>query len=106
MCVGAGTILGAKQMDEAIAAGAQFGVSPGFNPTVVRAARTRGFGFVPGVQTPGEMEQALELGCPMVKFFPAVAAGGLPYLRAVAAPYAHTALRIIPFGGLSEENFA
>src|SRR5689334_5487924 len=76
MIVGAGTLLTPAQIDEARAAGAQFGVSPGFNPRVVRAAVERGFPFIPGVMTPGEMEQALELGCPWVKFFPAAAAGG------------------------------
>lgn len=106
MIVGAGTLLTPRQMDEAMAAGAQFGVSPGFNPTVVRAAVARQFMFVPGVLTPGEMEQSLELSCPWVKFFPAAASGGVEFLKAVAAPYAQTPLRVIPLGGIGEKNLA
>jgi 2-dehydro-3-deoxyphosphogluconate aldolase/(4S)-4-hydroxy-2-oxoglutarate aldolase len=106
MCVGAGTLLTLGQLDEARTAGAQFGVSPGFNPTVVRAAVDRNFLFIPGVLTPGEMEQSLELGCPWVKFFPAAAAGGVDFIKAVAAPYAHTSLRLIPLGGVTEQTLA
>jgi len=106
MCVGAGTLLTPAQLDEARSAGAQFGVSPGFNPSVVRAAVERKFLFIPGVVTPGEMEQSLELGCPWVKFFPAAAAGGEEFIKAVAGPYAHTALRLIPLGGIGEQTMA
>jgi 2-dehydro-3-deoxyphosphogluconate aldolase/(4S)-4-hydroxy-2-oxoglutarate aldolase len=106
MVVGAGTLLTPAQVDEARAAGAVFGVTPGFNPTVVRHAVASGFTLAPGVLTPGEMEQSLELGCPVVKFFPAGAAGGPDFIKAVAAPYAHTALRLIPFGGVGEQNLA
>jgi len=106
MLVGAGTLLTPEQIDEAMAAGAQFGVSPGFNPGVVRAAVERNFPFVPGVVTPGEMERSLELGCPWVKFFPAAAAGGVEFLKSVAGPYAHTPLRVIPLGGINEKNMA
>lgn len=104
MTVGAGTLLSPAQVDAARAAGAQFGVSPGFNPRVVRHAVELGFPFVPGVVTPGEMEQSLEAGCDWVKFFPAAAAGGVEFLKAVAGPYGHTRLRIIPLGGVSEAN--
>lgn len=106
MTIGAGTLLTPAQVDEARAAGAVFGVTPGFNPTVVRHAVASGFALAPGVLTPGEMEQALELGCPVVKFFPAAAAGGPDFIKAVAAPYAHTGLRLIPFGGVGENNLA
>lgn len=106
MLVGAGTLLTTAQVDEARAAGAAFGVTPGFNPTIVRHAVASGFTLAPGVLTPGEMEQALELGCPTVKFFPAAAAGGPDFIKSVAAPYAHTALRIVPLGGISEHNLA
>jgi|APCry1669189000_1035189.scaffolds.fasta_scaffold01649_4 2-dehydro-3-deoxyphosphogluconate aldolase/(4S)-4-hydroxy-2-oxoglutarate aldolase len=104
MTVGAGTLLTPVQIDEAIKAGAQFGVSPGFNPTVVRHSVAAGFPFAPGVLTPGEMEQSLELGCPVMKFFPAAAAGGADFIKAIAAPYAHTALRLVPLGGIGESN--
>jgi 2-dehydro-3-deoxyphosphogluconate aldolase/(4S)-4-hydroxy-2-oxoglutarate aldolase len=106
MLVGAGTLLTPAQVDQARAAGAAFGVTPGFNPTVVRHAVATGFTLAPGVLTPGEMEQALELGCPTVKFFPAAAAGGPDFIKAVSAPYAHTDLRLVPLGGIGEHNVA
>jgi 2-dehydro-3-deoxyphosphogluconate aldolase / (4S)-4-hydroxy-2-oxoglutarate aldolase len=104
--VGAGTLLGPRDISEAIAAGAQFGLTPGFNPSVVREARQRGLTLIPGVATPGEMEQALELGCELVKVFPAESLGGVDYLAAVFKPYAHTPLRFIPLGGVNESNLA
>ena len=104
MMVGAGTLLNAVQIDDARAAGASFGLTPGFNPPVVQAAVDRGFPFIPGVLTPGEIEQSLALGCPIVKFFPAASAGGPGFIKAVAAPYAHTPLRIVPLGGISDSN--
>ena len=104
MWVGAGTLLTPAQINEAMDAGALFGVSPGFNPTVIRAAGDRGFPFIPGVFTPGEMEQSLELGCPWVKFFPAGIPGAIDYLKTLSAPYAHTPLRIVPLGGVNAEN--
>ena len=106
MIVGAGTLLTGRQIDEARRAGATFGVSPGFNASVVRHAVRDDFPFVPGTLTPGEMERSLELGCPLVKFFPATAAGGPEFIRALAAPYAHTALKLIPLGGIGEANLA
>jgi len=106
MSVGAGTLLTPGQVDEARSAGAAFGVTPGFNPSVVRHAVATGFTLAPGVLTPGEMEQSLELGCPVVKFFPAAAAGGPDFIKAIAAPYAHTPLRIVPLGGIGEHNLA
>lgn len=102
MHVGAGTLLTPAQVDQARAAGAAFGVTPGFNPTVVAHAAASGFTLAPGVLTPGEIERALELGCPTVKLFPAAAAGGPAFIRALAAPYAHTPLRLIPLGGIDE----
>lgn len=106
MTVGAGTLLTPAQIAGAQAAGAMFGVSPGFNPTVVRAAVAAGFPFIPGALTPGEMEQSLELGCSLVKFFPASAAGGLDFIRSLAGPYGHTPLRLVPLGGIGESNLA
>ena len=104
MAIGAGTLLTPAQVDEARAAGAAFGVTPGFNPAIVRHAVDQGFALAPGVLTPGEMEQSLALGAPVVKFFPAAAAGGVGFLKAIAAPYAHTSLRIVPLGGIGEAN--
>ncbi len=104
MQIGAGTLLTVDQIKQAVNAGAQFGVTPGFNPTVIDAARSMKFSLIPGVMTPGEMERALEMGCPLVKFFPAQVAGGVEFLKAISGPYAHTALRIIPLGGIGPSN--
>ena len=75
MFIGAGTILNTADLHRAFDAGAKFAVAPGFNPTVVRAAVESDFAFAPGVCTPSEVEQAHELGCKFLKFFPAEAAG-------------------------------
>jgi 2-dehydro-3-deoxyphosphogluconate aldolase/(4S)-4-hydroxy-2-oxoglutarate aldolase len=102
MLVGAGTVLTCEQADRAVAAGAKFIVAPGFNPTVVKHCLEKGYPVTPGVQTPGEMEQTMELGLDFVKFFPAEPAGGLPMIKAVAAPYSK--LRFMPTGGINKEN--
>ena len=102
MLVGAGTVLTTEQVDRAMAAGAKFIVAPGFNPTVVHYCIEKGYPVCPGVQTPGEMEQAMELGLDFVKFFPAEPAGGLPMIKAVSAPY--TKLHFMPTGGINKEN--
>ena len=102
MLVGAGTVLTCEQADEAMEAGAKFIVAPGFNPHVVKYCLDKGYPITPGVQTPGEMEQAMELGLDFVKFFPAEPAGGLPMIKAVAAPY--TNLKFMPTGGINKDN--
>jgi 2-dehydro-3-deoxyphosphogluconate aldolase / (4S)-4-hydroxy-2-oxoglutarate aldolase len=104
MLAGVGTILTTSQVTEVAAAGAAFGVAPGMNPGVVRAAQQAGLPFAPGVLTPSDIEQALEQDCRVLKFFPAEPAGGLPYLKSMAAPYAHLNLRFIPLGGLDAQN--
>ena len=85
--LGAGTILNVHDLKRAFDAGAKFAVAPGFNPTVVRAAVESDFAFAPGVCTPSEVEQAHELGCKFLKFFPAEAAGGVKMLKSLIAPY-------------------
>jgi 2-dehydro-3-deoxyphosphogluconate aldolase/(4S)-4-hydroxy-2-oxoglutarate aldolase len=100
MMAGIGTILSPEQVQRAFDAGAAFGVAPGTNRRVVDAARDVGLPFAPGIATPSELELALELGCREVKLFPAEPSGGLDYLRAIAAPYAHLGVRYIPLGGL------
>lgn len=102
MLVGAGTVLTTQQVDRAVAAGARFIVSPGLNPKVVRYCLDRNIPVCPGTQTPSEMEQAIELGLDVVKFFPAEASGGLKMIKAVAAPY--TMLKFMPTGGINAEN--
>lgn len=84
MLVGAGTLLTPEQVEQARHAGASFGVAPGFDPLVVKAASALGFPFVPGVSTASEMSQALSLGCLFQKFFPAEAAGGVKMLKSPA----------------------
>jgi 2-dehydro-3-deoxyphosphogluconate aldolase/(4S)-4-hydroxy-2-oxoglutarate aldolase len=104
MLVGAGTLLSVEQIEIALKAGAQFGVTPGFNPSVVRAAIERCLPFFPGVSSPGELEQALALGVRAVKVFPAEQLGGVAYMKALSGPYLHTGLKLIPMGGVSAEN--
>lgn len=102
--LGAGTVLNVRDLERAFAAGAKFAVAPGFNPTVVRAAASAGYAFAPGVCTPSEAEQAMELGCRLLKFFPAEASGGVKMLRAILAPYRHLGVRFMPTGGVTAAN--
>lgn len=102
MLVGAGTVLTTEQADRAMAAGARFLVSPGFNPRVVRHCVEKGYLFTPGCSTPSDVEQAIENGLKVIKFFPAEPAGGLPMIRALAAPYRE--IQFMPTGGISPKN--
>lgn len=104
MLVGAGTVLTTDQVDEAVDAGAEFIVSPGFNRKVVRHCREKGIPVIPGVCTPTEVEMALEEGLKVVKFFPAEAAGGIAMIKAMSAPYGN--VRFMPTGGITMENLA
>jgi 2-dehydro-3-deoxyphosphogluconate aldolase/(4S)-4-hydroxy-2-oxoglutarate aldolase len=104
MLLGAGTLLNAEQARAATQAGAVFGLAPGLNPQVVQAAAECGLAFAPGVVTPSEIERAIALGCRLLKFFPAEAAGGPPMLKALAGPYLHTGVRFIPTGGIDRIN--
>jgi len=104
MTAGIGTILTTEQVEQAAQAGAAFGVSPGLNPRIVKKAQSIGLPFAPGIVTPSDIEQALELGCRLLKFFPAEASGGLDYLNSMAAPYKHLNLRYIPLGGVNAAN--
>ncbi len=104
--VGAGTILEPSQVLAALEAGARFGVSPGLNLEVVRAAASQQSLFMPGVMTPSDIELALRLGCRLLKFFPAEAAGGVKMLKALAGPYGPAGARFVPLGGISLSNMA
>lgn len=106
MLAGVGTILTADQVQEVAAVGADFGVSPGMNHQVVLAARAAGLPFAPGIATPSELENAIAAGCRMVKFFPAEAMGGMPYLKSIANPYEHLGIEYIPLGGVNTANLA
>lgn len=102
--LGAGTILNVADLKRAFDAGAKFAVAPGFNPNVVGAAVENNFAFAPGVCTPSEAEQAMELGCRFLKFFPAEAAGGTAMLKSLIAPYKHLGVRFMPTGGVTTAN--
>ena len=102
MFVGAGTVLTTDQVDRAVNAGAKFIVSPGLNPTVVKYCVDKGIPVTPGVTSPSQVEQAIELGLDVVKFFPAEAAGGLNMIKSMAAPY--TKMKFMPTGGISAKN--
>ena len=104
VAVGAGTLLTTEQVKRAHDAGAQFGLAPGINATVVRASLALGMPFYPGVMTPSEVELGLSLGCTLQKFFPADLAGGVKMLKAFAGPYAHTGVKFIPLGGVNATN--
>ena len=104
LLVGAGTVLTEDNVKAAKAAGARFAVAPGLNPAVVAHAAQAGLPFAPGICTPSEIEQALALGCRVVKFFPAEAAGGVEMVKALFAPYAHTGIRFMPTGGIHAGN--
>lgn len=102
MLVGAGTVLTTEQVDRAVNAGAKFIVSPGLNPKVVKYCVDKGIPITPGTANPSDIEQALELGLEVVKFFPAEAAGGLKMIKAMAAPY--TTMKFMPTGGINAGN--
>ena len=102
--LGAGTVLSPEQVQRARDAGAKFLVSPGTHPATVAAAQDAGLTIIPGVCTPSEVEAALALGCKLLKFFPAEAAGGVKMLKALAGPYAHTGVRFCPTGGITVDN--
>lgn len=106
MIVGAGTVLSVEQLQQALDAGAQFGVSPGLSESVVSRAQQLNLPFFPGVMTPGEVERARAVGCSILKFFPAEAAGGQTMLQALAGPYSHTGVKFIPTGGIKRESLA
>jgi 2-dehydro-3-deoxyphosphogluconate aldolase/(4S)-4-hydroxy-2-oxoglutarate aldolase len=102
--VGAGTILSVDGLNKAVASGAEFGLSPGFNPAVADHAMRSGFPFIPGVMTPSEIELAAEKGFTILKLFPAEQLGGPSYLRAMRGPYTQLGVRFIPMGGVSPVN--
>ncbi len=102
MCVGAGTVLNAAQVDAAVEAGAQFIVSPGLNPRTVKYCQEKGIPITPGTSSPSDIEQAIELGLDVVKFFPAEQSGGLAKIKAMAAPYVN--MKFMPTGGINAKN--
>lgn len=102
MTVGAGTILSVAQAGRAVAAGARFIVSPGFDETVVAWCIEKSIPVIPGCVTPTEIMRALAMGLTTVKFFPANIYGGLAAMKALAAPFG--GLTFVPTGGVDQEN--
>jgi 2-dehydro-3-deoxyphosphogluconate aldolase/(4S)-4-hydroxy-2-oxoglutarate aldolase len=102
MLVGAGTVLTIEQVDAAVEAGAKFIVSPGLNPRVVKYCVDKNIPITPGTTNPSDIEQAIELGLDVVKFFPAEPAGGIKMIKAMAAPYVN--MKFMPTGGISAAN--
>ncbi|WP_257255181.1 bifunctional 4-hydroxy-2-oxoglutarate aldolase/2-dehydro-3-deoxy-phosphogluconate aldolase [Endozoicomonas sp. SESOKO3] len=100
--VGAGTILSQQQAEQAASAGADFGVAPGFNLTVVKKSETLNLPFIPGVATPSEIETAHEKGYKLLKLFPAKVLGGVDYLKALSGPYKD--VKFMPTGGITQET--
>lgn len=106
MLVGVGTVLRVDQLDRITDLGADFAVAPGMNPRIIEHAAKVGLPFAPGICTPSDIERAVELGCRVLKFFPAEPCGGMKYLQNMAAPYSHLGLKFIPLGGLNAGNLA
>ena len=100
--VGAGTVTNPAELDAALEAGSEFIVSPGLTDTLGRAAISAEVPFLPGIANAGDIMRGLDLGLTHFKFFPAVAAGGLPALKALAAPFGQCSF--CPTGGISEDT--
>lgn len=101
LLIGAGTVLNREQVDAAVAAGADFIVSPGFNPTTVQYCLDKDVTIIPGVNNPSLVEQAMEMGLRHLKFFPAEQSGGTAMLKALGAVYP---VRFMPTGGVTPAN--
>ena len=102
MIVGAGTVLTTEQIDKALAAGAEFIVSPGFDPELVAYAQGKNLPIYPGCTTPTDYHAALKYGLEVLKFFPAEQSGGLAKIKAMSAPF--PMFKVMPTGGISLKN--
>lgn len=102
--VGAGTVTNPRELEAALAAGAEFIVAPGLTEPLGMAAIAAGVPFLPGIANAGDIMRGLDLGLDRFKFFPAMAAGGLPALKALAAPFGQC--RFCPTGGIGPDNAA
>ena len=100
--VGAGTVTNAEELDAAINAGSEFIVSPGLTEPLAEAANEREIPFLPGIANAGDIMRGLDVGLTHFKFFPAMAAGGLPALKALAAPFGQC--KFCPTGGIGLDN--
>ena len=104
MLVGAGTVLTTEQVDEAMAAGAQFIVTPGMDPDIVAYCQKVGIQIFPGCTTPTDYHTAYKFGLEVLKFFPAEQSGGIAKIKAMSAPF--PMFKIMPTGGISLKNLA
>jgi len=102
MLVGAGTVLTTEQVDRALSAGAQFIVTPGFDPELVAYCQEKGLPIYPGCTTPTDYHAALKFGLKVLKFFPAEQSGGLAKIKAMSAPF--PMFKVMPTGGISLKN--
>ena len=102
MLVGAGTVLTIGQVERAVAAGAKFIVSPGFDPEIVDYCLDKEILVLPGCATPSEVTQGVKRGLKVLKFFPAEQFGGVAAIKAMAAAY--TGIRFMPTGGINQKN--
>ena len=102
MIVGAGTVTTTEQIDEAIVAGAQFIVTPGFDEALVKYAQEKQIAIYPGCTTPTDYHAALKFGLEVLKFFPAEQSGGLAKIKAMSAPFPQ--FKVMPTGGVSLKN--
>ena len=100
--IGAGTVINEKQCLEAIEIGAKFIVSPGLSKSVARVCKEKNVPYLPGVVTPTEIMEALELGLTNLKFFPASNYGGLKTIKALCAAF--PSVHFMPTGGVNEDN--
>lgn len=100
----AGTVLKLEQLKAAREAGAEACVAPGFSPALVSAANEAGMPFCPGVATASEVSRALELGCRLLKFFPAESAGGVKYIKDLLGAFRWTGVKFMPTGGVKLSN--
>ena len=104
MLVGAGTVLTTDQVDEAMAAGAQFIVTPGMDPEIVAYCKKVGVQIFPGCTTPTDYHTAYKFGLEVLKFFPAEQSGGIAKIKAMSAPF--PMFKVMPTGGISLKNLA
>jgi 2-dehydro-3-deoxyphosphogluconate aldolase/(4S)-4-hydroxy-2-oxoglutarate aldolase len=102
ICIGAGTVVNVDQMNEAKSAGVDFIVSPGLEENLIKELQKSGVPFIPGVATPSEIMQGMQLGCTVLKFFPANLFGGLEALKTYAQVF--PSIQFCPTGGITEET--